>query len=115
LGGIALALVQPHDTGVSAVALFLRGSNFGEEDLHGVFLVEPGDGEAAVVNGAAFAEGHHLFRYGTGGFGFGDGGNDAFMFDEAADQVPEHGVAMLAGAAQLGGSFKMSHKCWAAV
>ena len=48
--------------------------------------------------------------FNAGGFGFGQGGSDAAMFDEAADQVGEHGIAMLELAAQLCGSFTMSHK-----
>jgi hypothetical protein len=32
------------------------------------------------------------------------------MFDEAANHVGQHGVSVLARAAQLGGSLKMSHK-----
>src|SRR5438067_11960313 len=39
LGGVALALVEANDTGVTAAALFLGGCNFVEEDFYGVFLM----------------------------------------------------------------------------
>src|SRR5881296_1110193 len=67
---------------------------------------------AAVVQGAALAEGDHFFGDRTSGFGLGQRGRDAFVFDEAANQVGQHGVAMLAGAAKFGGSFKVAHANW---
>jgi hypothetical protein len=32
------------------------------------------------------------------------------VFDEAANQIGEHRIAMFAGAAQLGGALEVSHK-----
>ena len=51
------------------------------------------------MNGAALAEGNHLLGDGSGGLGFGQSGHDAFMFDEAANQVGKHRIPVLAGAA----------------
>jgi len=46
LGGVALALVKFDDAGVSTVSLLLRRSDFGEKNLHRVFLVQTGSREA---------------------------------------------------------------------
>src|SRR5258705_5670742 len=92
------------------MTLFLAGSDFVEQDLNGVFLMQARGSQAAIVKGAALAEGDHFFSDGARGFGFGQGGGDAFVFDEAADQVCEHGIAMLAGAAEFGGAFKVAHR-----
>ena len=67
-------------------------------------------GEAAGLDGAAFAERDDLFGHGARGLGLGERGGDAFVFDEAANQVGEHRVAVFAGSAQLGSSLKVSHK-----
>ena len=108
--GIALALPELNDAGIAAMTLLLGRSNFGKEDFDGVFLVEPGGGEAPIVEGAAFAEGDQFFGDGTGGFGLGQGGCDAFVLNEAANEVGEHCVPVLTGAAQFSGSLEMAHK-----
>jgi hypothetical protein len=110
LGGVALALIQADDAGVAAATIFLAGSDFVEENFYGVFLVEAGGGEAAIMERATLAEGYHFFSDGAGGFGFGQSGGDAFVFDEAANQVREHRVAMGTGAAEFGGAFEVAHK-----
>ena len=92
LRGVTLALVQLHDAGVTAVALFVSGSDFVEEDLHGIFLVQPGGGNAAVVQGAAFAQRDHFLGHGTGRLGLRQGGRDAVVLDEAANQIGQHRI-----------------------
>ena len=63
--------------------------------------MQPSGGETPIVQSAALAEGHDFFGDGTRGLGFGHGGFDALVLDQAADQVGEHGVAMIALAAEL--------------
>jgi hypothetical protein len=72
--------------------------------------MEPGGGQAAVVQSAALAQGDHLLGDGPGGFGLGQGRDDAAVFDEAANQAGQHAIAMLARAAQFGCAFKVAHK-----
>jgi len=99
LGGVAAAQPQPYDARIASVPLFVRGRNFVEQQFDGIFLVEARCGQAPMVDGAAFAQGDHFFGYGTGCFGLGEGGGDAAVFDEAANQVGQHRIAVLAGAA----------------
>ena len=102
--GIALALAQFHNPCITAMALLLERSDFVEEDADHVLLVQSCSSHAAVMQSALFAQGDHLFGHRARCFGLGQSGGDPFMFDEAANQVGKHRVAMLAGAAQLGGS-----------
>jgi hypothetical protein len=46
------------------------------------------------VERAFFAERDHFFRQWADGLGFGKGGFDAFVFDEAANLIREQSVAM---------------------
>src|SRR6266702_4064547 len=110
LGGVTLALVEADDSGVAAVALFLRRGDLVEEDFHGVLLMKTRGGQAAVVEGAALAEGDHFLGDRAGGFGFGQRGGHAFVFDEAANQVGEHRISVWCSAGQLGGSLEVAHK-----
>src|ERR1019366_8889475 len=110
LGGITLALVELEDPGVAPATLLLRGSDLVEQNLHRVLLVETRGGDATIVKGPVLAERDHLLGDGPRGFGFGQGGGDAFVYDQAADHVGEHRVPVCAGAAQLGSSLKVSHK-----
>ena len=109
MGGIALALVQADDAGVATLAFGLGGREFVEEDAHHVILVKAGGGQTAIVEGAGFAKGDHFLGDGAGGLGFGKGRGDALVLDQAAHQVGQHGVAMLAGATKFGGSFEVAH------
>ena len=110
LSGIALTLVQANDSRVAAVAILEAGRNVFEENLGGIFLMQSRNGQTTMMDGAALAERDHFLGHGSRGFGFGQGGCDAPVFDQAADQVGEHGIAMLKLAAQFGRSFTMSHK-----
>src|ERR1035437_2128006 len=109
LGGVALALVHLDDAGVAAVAVFEGGGDVCEEGFGGVFLAQTGGGQTAGVEGAFLAKGDEFLGDGPRGLGLGEGGGDAFVLDEAANEVGEHRVAMLAGAAQLGRSLQVSH------
>ena len=70
---------------------------------------QPCGSQATMVQGAFFTKGHHLFGNNTCRLGLGQSGFDLTFFDKAAHQVGEHRVAVLPGAAQLGGSYSMSH------
>src|ERR1044071_101 len=125
--GVTLALVEFDDAGVAAIALLEGGGEFLEEDADDILVLAPGlasglvavetsglvteagRGEVPGVGGARFAEGDHFFGDRAGGLGAGQGGGDAFVFDEAGDQGGQDGIAMFAGAAELGGSFPMTH------
>ena len=62
-----------------------------------------------MVQGTPFAEGHHLLGNDARRLGLGQGGGDFLLLDEAAHHVGEHRISMLPGAAQLGGSYSVSH------
>src|SRR6266446_7420691 len=109
LGGVTLPLVEADDSCVAAMALFLGRGDLVEENFHRVLLVKTRGGQAAIVEGAALAEGDHFLGDRAGGLGFGQRGGHTFVFDEAANQVGEHCISVLAGAAQLGGSLKVAH------
>ena len=96
---VALALVQTNDSSVTTVAFFLRGSNFVEQNFYRVLLMKTRDGKTPIMDSAALAERDHLLSHGPSGFRLGNGGDDALVLDETANQVSEHGVAVLAGAA----------------
>ena len=108
-GGVALAAEQLDDAGVTAAAFFAGRRDFVKENLHGVFLVQASCGQTTGMDGAGFAEGHHLLRHRTRGLGLCEGGGDAFVFDQTTDEVGEHRIAMGAGASEFGCSFTMSH------
>jgi len=104
-----LALVHLDDASVATTAIFLGGSDLVEENLNHVFLVKAGNGEAAVMDGAGFAEGNHLFSDAASGLGLREGRFDTLVLDKATHKVGEHGVAMFARASQLGGAFQVAH------
>src|SRR5262249_26168100 len=81
-----------------------------EQDFDHVLLVQSGRGQPSVVDGSPLAEGNHLFGHGTGSLGLGQGRGNAFVFDEAANQVGEHRIAMFTGAAQFSCSLEVAHK-----
>src|SRR5437867_731173 len=110
LAGVALALAKPHDSRVAATPLFVSRGDFVEENLDRIFLVQPRNRQAARLKRATLAECHHLLGHRTGGLRFRDSGRNAFVFDQAADHVGQHGVSVLAGAAEFSGSLKMSHR-----
>ncbi len=58
---------------------------------------------------AFLAKGDHFIGHHAGGFGFGKGGANFAVFDEAAHEVGKQRGAMLGGAAQFGGSFAVAH------
>src|SRR5215831_907647 len=109
LGGVALALVEANDTSVAAGAVFVGGGDLVEEHFDRVFLMQACGSEAAIVHGAALAKSDHFFGDGARGFGLGERCGDAFVFDEAADEVGEHRVAMGASATEFGGTFEVAH------
>jgi hypothetical protein len=76
-----------------------------EQDFDSVLLVQPGGSQSAIVESAALTERDHLLSDRPGGFGFGQGRGDAVVFDQAAHQIGEHGIAMLTGAAEFGSAF----------
>jgi hypothetical protein len=111
LGSVAGALAELNDASVTAAAIFLGRSDFGEQDFYRVFLMEAGYGQSAGSEGTAFAKRDHFFRHRTGRFGFGQGGSDALMLNEAANQIGEHGVAVVASSAKFGCAFEVAHGC----
>ena len=60
---------------------------------------EPAALYGAVLLLAFFAEGDYFIGHHAGGFGLGEGGADATVFNEAAHEVGEQRGAMLTGAA----------------
>jgi hypothetical protein len=62
------------------------------------------------MNGAALAERDHFFGDGTRGLGLGQSRRHALVFDQAANEVGQHRVAMFGRAAQFGRSLQVSHK-----
>ena len=90
-------------------AELLAGDSLGPGEKPALGRPQPCGGQTAMVQGAPFAEGHHLLGDDARGLGLGQGGGDFLLLDEAAHQVGEHRVSMLPGAAQLGGSYSVSH------
>ena len=68
-------------------------------------------GGAGGGNGhlSSFAEAEQLFGHWPRGFCLGERGRDALVFDEAAHQVGKHRIAMGTGAAEFGGTTKVTH------
>jgi hypothetical protein len=110
MSGIALALPKFDNSGVAAMAFFLRRGYLVEKNFHGIFLMQPGSGESPIVDAPSLAQGDHFLSHRAGGFRLSQRGGDAFVFDEAANQVGKHRIAVLTGAAQFGGSLEMAHK-----
>ena len=90
-------------------AELLAGDSLGPGEKPALGRPQPCGGQAAMVQGAPFAEGHHLLGDDACRLGLGQGGGDFLLLDEAAHQVGEHRVSMLPGAAQLGGSYSVTH------
>ena len=109
LGRIARALAKFENTSVTAPAILESGCNILEQDFCGTFLMEARHGEAAMVDGSLLAERDHLFSNGTGGLGLGQGRRDALVFNQAANEVGKHRIAMFGCAAQFGRALQMSH------
>ena len=103
-------MIKANNASVTAASLFLRRGDFVEENFDDIFLVQAGSREAAIVRAAALAESDHFFGYGSGGFGFCERGRDPLMLNKTADQVGQHGIAVLAGAAELSGAFEVAHR-----
>ena len=70
---------------------------------------EPAVLQACSVDLAFFAKCHHLVGHHASGFGLGEGGGDAAVFDQAAHEVVEHAGAMLGSAAQFGFANTVAH------
>lgn len=105
LGGVALPLVEADNASVATGAVFEERRDVLEEHFYGVFLMQARSRETAVVERAALAERDHLFGDGTRSLGLRHSGPDPFVLNQAADQVREHRVAMIAFAAKLGRAF----------
>jgi len=54
-------------------------------------------------------ESNHLFRERTDGFSFGEGGFNAFVFDEAADLIGEQSIAMRGRTTEFDSFLTMAH------
>src|SRR5207244_11901432 len=58
-GGIALALTEPNDAGVTAIGLGRGGGGFGGRFFGGLFMGQVGQGVARGTAGAGFSERGH--------------------------------------------------------
>ena len=94
-----MTLIEADDSRVTTVALLLGGRDVGEQDFHRILLVQSRDRQATIMKRPGFPERHHFFGDRPSGFGLGQGGGNAFMFDQAANHVREHRSAMRRGAA----------------
>ena len=68
-----------------------------------------GEIQTSRVNRARFAEREKFLRHGAGRLGLRERGSHPLVLDEAANQICQHRVPMLTGAAEFGGSFPMTH------
>src|SRR5207249_8773147 len=109
LGGVPSTLAELDDAGVTAATFLLGGSDLVEQDAHGVLPVKTGSRQTAVMQRAILAERDHFLSHRARGTGPRHGGGHVLVLDQAADQIRQHRVAVLAGAAQLGGSFQVTH------
>ena len=107
--GVAEALAQLDDAGVATLAIRSTGRDIGKEFFYGILLTEVSSGETAGVKITTLAKGDHFLGEGPDGLGFREGGLNAFVFDQAADLVREHGIAMSGGAAEFDGFFLVAH------
>src|SRR6266403_1019902 len=89
LGAVADTVARGNDAGVAAGAIGEFGRDFAEEFLGDSGRHDVGGGLAARLQRVAFAEGDHFFRYGTRGFGAGQSGGDAAVFEQVGDQVAQ--------------------------
>jgi hypothetical protein len=114
------------DASVSTLAVFENRGNFIKQHTHDILLAsldhfclgrkhslgimpQARCHEPSGVNGAALTERHHLFRYWSSSFGFSQSGGHAFVGDQAANQIGQHGIPMLSRTAEFRSSFLMSH------
>jgi hypothetical protein len=127
LSRVTLALIHFDDASVATRPGLKCGCQFFEQDTHNVFLrppflsvslapvqgpgllAKPGSSKATGVESPAFAKGDELFGDRPCGAGLGEGGGDSFMFDEAADEIGKHRIAMRSRAPEFGGVFEMAH------
>jgi hypothetical protein len=91
------------------MALLLRGSDLIEQNAHGILLVQSRRCYAPIMNGAAFAQGNHFLSHGANGFRLLQRRGDATVFDETANHISQHRIAMLAGSPEFGRSLKVTH------
>ena len=91
------------------LAELLAGDALGPGEKPALRCPQPRGGQPAMVQGAPLAKGHHLLGDDARRLGLGQGGDDFILLDEAAYHVGEHRVAVLPGAAQLGGSDSVTH------
>jgi hypothetical protein len=111
LSAVADAFAQLDDPGVAAVTVGIARSHFFEDLLDGVFVVDLGHGQTAMMQGGFFAEGDHLFRQAAAGLGLRHRGPDLTVRagEQAADHVGEHRIAMRRGPAQFQRIYFMTH------
>jgi hypothetical protein len=81
-----------------------------EQLAHRFLVVEVAEGQTAGMEITALAECHHLFRERTDGFGFGKGGLDLLVLNEADNEVREERVAVVLTALKFDGFTTVSHE-----
>ena len=109
MGGIAGPLANADDAGVATLPVGMLFAEVGEQFLDEVLLAEEGDGLPALVQGATLGESDHPVGVLADFLGFGNGGGDAAVLNQAADQIGQHGPTMLGFEAQRGCCGTMSH------
>ena len=86
-----------------------RGGDFLEQLFHCGGLVQIGSCGASGMQSAFFAEGYQFLRKRTCRLGFGQGGTDSLVDDQAADLVGQQGVAVGLRAAEFDGLVLVPH------
>jgi hypothetical protein len=93
-GAIADAVSGRNDAGVTAGAIGELGRYLTEELLGDGWREDVGSGLAARSKSVAFTESDELFGHRTRGFGTGQSGGDAAVFEQIGDEVAQGRAAV---------------------